>query len=125
MTSDAAPPSRPRPKKPATSVGEYLASFPESERVLLESALTAVREAIPGAVERISYGVVRLEREGSHPVYVGGWNNHIGIYPVPMAEGELERELAAYRTTKDSLHFRYDQPIPLDLIRRIAAYIVQ
>lgn len=108
-----------------TTVDEYLASFADSERVLLESALAAIRTAIPDASERISYGVIRLASEGGHPLYIGGWKKHVGIYPVPIADGEFELELAPYRSAKDSLHFRYDKPMPLELIERVATFASQ
>ncbi len=122
--------SRPVPTKPAATVEEYLASFPESERTTLESVRSALRAALPEAQERISYGVIRMEVEGMHPLYFGGWKKHVGIYPVPVAststaDAEIERDIAPYRSAKDSLHFSYEKPMPLDLIQRVAAYVVQ
>ena len=108
-----------------TTVDEYLANFADSERVLLESALAAIRKVIPNANERISYGVIRMESAGGHPLYIGGWKKHVGIYPVPIAEGQLELDIAPYRSAKDSLHFRYDAPMPLELIERVAAFVTQ
>lgn len=107
-----------------TSVEKYLAGFADSERALLESALTVIRTALPGAHERISYGVIRIEVEGKHPLYIGGWKKHVGIYPVPVAEGEFEHELAPYRSAKDSLHFAWNAPMPLELIARVATFVV-
>ena len=126
------------PRKPPATVEEYLASFPETERATLEAVRSALRAALPEAQERVSYGVIRLDVEGMHPLYFGGWKKHVGIYPVPIASeagstsgtmsaanAELELEIAPYRSAKDSLHFSYDTPMPLELIQRVAAYIVQ
>lgn len=113
------------PTKPATTVEEYLVGFAGGERALIESALRAIRKVIPDADERMSYGVIRFEAPGLHPLYIGGWKKHVGIYPVPIAEGDLELELAPFRSTKDSLHFPYDAPMPVELIGRVATYVVQ
>lgn len=108
-----------------STVEDYLAGFAGGERALIESALATIRKVVPDAEERMSYGVIRFEAPGLHPLYIGGWKKHVGIYPVPIAQGELERELAPFRSTKDSLHFPYDGPIPEELIGRIATYVVQ
>ena len=39
--------------------------------------------------------------------------------------GELEAEIAPYRAEKDSLHFRYADPIPYDLITRLSAELAR
>lgn len=44
---------------------------------------------------------------------------------MPIAEGEFELELAPFRSAKDSLHFPYDAPMPVELIGRVATYVVQ
>lgn len=120
------------PTKPASTVEEYLASFAETERATLEAVRSALRAALPDAQERMSYGVIRMDAEGMHPLYFGGWKKHVGIYPVPIAStaasavhAEIERDIAPFRSAKDSLHFSYDKPMPLDLIGRVGAYIAQ
>ena len=108
-----------------SSVEEYLAKFADSERAFLEGALAVIREKLPDAQERISYGVIRFEVEGGHPLYFGGWKKHAGIYPVPIADDEFERELAPFRSAKNSLNFPWNKPMPLELIGRVAAYVVK
>ncbi|MEO7349302.1 MAG: DUF1801 domain-containing protein [Terrimesophilobacter sp.] len=108
-----------------TTVEEYLAGFADSERALLESALAVIRAELPDAKERISYGVIKFEVEGMHPLYFGGWKKHVGIYPVPISPGEFEQELAPFRSAKNSLNFAWTKPMPLELIGRVATYVVQ
>lgn len=115
----------PIPTKPASTVEEYLAGFAARERGRIESALATIRKVISDAEERMSYGIIRFEAPGLHPLYIGGWKKHVGIYPVPITEGELELELVPFRSAKDSLHFPYDAPMPVELIGRVATYIVQ
>jgi uncharacterized protein YdhG (YjbR/CyaY superfamily) len=108
-----------------TTVEEYLAGFPDDVRALLENARAAIRRVLPDAEERISYGIIRFGISGRHAIYLAGWKKHLGVYPVPAAEGEFERELAPYRAAKDSLHFPYAKPIPYDLIERVTAFVVE
>jgi uncharacterized protein YdhG (YjbR/CyaY superfamily) len=107
----------------AASVEEYLAGFPDDVRTRLENARAAIRRVLPDAEERMSYDIIRFEISGRHAIYLAGWKKHLGVYPVPRAEGDLEREFAPYRAAKDSLNFPYAKPIPYELIERVTAFV--
>lgn len=107
---------------PAT-VEEYLAGFPDDVRTILENVRQAIRNVIPDADERMSYGIVREEIAGRHAIYFGGWKKHVGLYPIPVLDDELEPMIAPYRAAKDSVRFPYAKPIPYDLIERVTAHI--
>lgn len=51
-------------------------------------------------------------------VYFGGFKEHVGFFP-PVRDAQLKRETAAYARAKGNLRFRYDEPIPYELIARI------
>jgi uncharacterized protein YdhG (YjbR/CyaY superfamily) len=61
---------------------------------------------------------------GRYALHFAGWKQHIGIYPVPPLPEPLEAEVAPYRSGKDSVTFRHADPLPLDLISRMARAIV-
>lgn len=107
----------------ADTVESYLAEFPDDVRAIINQARHAIRAALPEATERISYGIIRFDVAGRHAVYLGGWKKHLGMYPVPVAKGKFERELAPYRAKKDTLHFPYAGTLPLELIGRAAASV--
>jgi uncharacterized protein YdhG (YjbR/CyaY superfamily) len=58
-----------------------------------------------------------------HGLHVGGWKRHVGLYPVPRLDDDLEAELAPYRTHKDTVRFLYRHPVPYDLVERVASAI--
>ena len=62
---------------------------------------------------------------GESLVYFAAWKHHIGLYPIPPADGALERELAPYRAAKDTVRLPLRQPIPYDLIERVTALLVK
>jgi uncharacterized protein YdhG (YjbR/CyaY superfamily) len=110
-----------------TTVEEYLATFPEDVQVILGGVLAALRRALPGAVETIRYGMPALMLQGRYGIHVAGWKAHVGLYPVPrfdQADPALEAEVAPYRTHKDTVRFLYRDPVPYDLVERIAAAAV-
>ncbi len=103
------------------TVEEYLASFPDDVRSIVERVRASIRAAIPEATERISYGVVKVESAGHHALYFGGWKKHVGMYPIPTLPDALEAEIAPFRSTEHALHFAYDSELPYELISRVAA----
>jgi uncharacterized protein YdhG (YjbR/CyaY superfamily) len=106
----------------AASVDAYIASFPPEVQQVLESVRATIRAAVPGAEERISYGIPTLALDGRSVVHFSAWKHHVAVYPVPDAAADpaLARELAAYRAGKGTLRFPLDEPLPLALIGRVA-----
>lgn len=51
--------------------------------------------------------------------YYAGWKHHIGVYPIPPLDTELEARIAPLRAAKDSVHFRHAEPLPVELIGRL------
>lgn len=100
-------------------VTTYLAGLPPATRSALGAVRGVVREVLPGADETISYGIPTFSLQGRAIVHVAAWKRHLSLYPVPRAEGDLDRELAPYRSGPGTLRFALDQPMPLPLIRRV------
>lgn len=80
----------------------------------------AIRVALPHAEERVRYRMPAVMLDDRYALHYAGWRKHIGLYPIPVLPEPLETEIAPYRTHKDSVRFLYSQPIPYDLIGRLA-----
>ena len=102
------------------SVGDYIASFPADVRPVLEDVRRAIRGAVPGAGEAISYGIAAITLDGSPLVYFAGWQRHVSLYPVPAGDADLERRLGPYRSAKSTLKFPLSSPVPAGLIADVA-----
>jgi uncharacterized protein YdhG (YjbR/CyaY superfamily) len=59
--------------------------------------------------------------DGVMLLYFAGWKHHVSIYPAPAGNDQLEQELAPYRSAKSTLKFPIREPVPYDLIGRVAA----
>lgn len=108
-----------------TPIDEYLADFPEEMQGRLSAIRDLLLEVWPGATEGISYKMPIVRPPKGWPLYFAAWKHHIGLYPVPRFEEPLEAEVAPLRRAKDSVGFPNKEPLPLDLIRRIALAAVQ
>lgn len=107
-----------------TTVDDYLASFPPDVQAILNKTRRAIRKAAPGAEEVISYQIIAFKVNGQRMVYLGGWKNHVGLYPIPVFDQEFEEQISPYRAAKDTLRFPFRKPIPYDLIERVVARLI-
>jgi len=105
------------------SIDDYLAAFPESVRSKLEELRKVIREEAPDATERISYRMPTFYLIGNL-VHFAAYAKHIGFYPAPSGIDGFREELARYATSKGAIRFPIDEPLPLDLIRRIVRFRV-
>lgn len=103
------------------TVDAYIASFPADVQEKLEAVRAAMRGALPGTEERISYGIPTFALDGQYVVYFSGWKAHISVYPIPDADGAFERDLKPHMAGKGTLKFSLAKPLPLELISRVAA----
>src|SRR5687768_8221593 len=108
-----------------SDIDEYLDGLPAEARVVVIQVLGAVREALPGAEERIRYGMPAVMLDGRYAIHVAGWKRHVGVYPVSPLPEPLESETAPYRAAKDALHFLYADPVPRRLITSVTAELAR
>jgi uncharacterized protein YdhG (YjbR/CyaY superfamily) len=104
------------------SVDEYLAAQPGATRPLLEQVRAAILGALPGAEEFISYQMPAYRLHGRVVVYFAGWKKHFSLYPVGA---ELLQAAGAGTARYDvndkgTVRIPLDQPVPGELIARIA-----
>lgn len=104
------------------SVDEYLSQFDGEVKVCLLQLREVVRMEVPEAVEVFSYGLVGYKMNGKPLVYFGGFKHHIGFYATPNGHEAFADEFSKYKQGKGSVQFPNDQPLPIDLIKRVIAY---
>lgn len=107
-----------------STIDEYIDTFPESTRKILQEVRATIRAAAPQAEEKISYQMPTFFLNGNL-VHFAAFKNHIGFYPAPQGIEEFKDELSQYKGAKGSVQFPIDKPMPLDLIRRIVLFRVE
>ena len=105
------------------SIDEYIATFPEAIQKILQEIRATVQAAAPDAKEKISYQMPTFDLKGNL-VHFAAFKNHIGFYPTPSGTEAFREEIARYQGAKGSIRFPLDEPMPLDLIRRIVEFRV-
>ena len=110
-------------KKGPETIDEYIAAQPEQVRGLLERLRTAIRQAVPGAEEVISYQMPAFRLKGVL-VFFAAFKNHIGFYPTSSGIKAFRKELASYETSKGAIRFPLDKPLPIALVKKIVKFRV-
>ncbi|GAB4081316.1 hypothetical protein GCU67_07005 [Modestobacter muralis] len=103
----------------AATVEEYLAGLPADVRARVEELRGVVREVVPDAGEAISYAMPVFTLDGAPLLHIGAWKHHIGLYPVPRLDPELEAEVAPLRSGQDTVKLRHAAPLPHALLVRL------
>ena len=107
------------------TVDAYIASFQADARPTLEAVRAAIRAGAPGTDETISYDIPTYKLDGERVVYFAGWKHHISVYPIPGGDAALDAELGPYKAARGTLRFPLDKHVPLELIGRVAASLLQ
>jgi uncharacterized protein YdhG (YjbR/CyaY superfamily) len=107
------------------TIDEYISSFPEDVQIILEQVRRTIRNVVPTVEETISHQIPTVTLNGRYLVYFAAWKHHIGLYPIPVADEAFEQELAPYRAAKGTVRFPLREPIPYEVIERLAALLVK
>lgn len=83
----------------------------------IDEYISAQPEAVQPVLEEI--------RQNGILVHFGAHTHHIGFYPTPSTIQEFGDELSGYESSKGSVKFPLDQPMPLDLIKQMVRFRVQ
>lgn len=98
---------------------DYFASVAPEIKLLLKSIQAKVEALLPEVTRCISYNIPAYKDKHVF-FYFAAFKKHIGVYPPITQDTALIRELASYRGEKGNLSFPLNQPLPIDLIGRVA-----
>jgi uncharacterized protein YdhG (YjbR/CyaY superfamily) len=103
-------------------VDDYLAALDEPKRATLEELRRTILDIAPEAEQTISYGMPAFTLDGKVVAGFAAFKRHLSYLPHSGSVlPELADELAGYTTTKGSLHFPIDQPLPPSLVAKLIA----
>jgi uncharacterized protein YdhG (YjbR/CyaY superfamily) len=107
-------------KAKPTTIDGCLAGASPTQRAVLETLRRTIHAAAPGAEECISYGLPAFRLNGRALVAFGAWKNHCALYPMSSATAaKFAAELKGYETTKGTIRFLTDNPLPASLVKRL------
>jgi uncharacterized protein YdhG (YjbR/CyaY superfamily) len=98
---------------------EYLAGVPEPSRSTLNELRAAIRSAAPPqATETISYRIPAFKHKRVL-VWFAAFSNHCSLFPTASVIEAFKNELKGFSTSKGTIHFPTDKPLPTALIKKL------
>ena len=102
------------------TVDEYLAALSADKRSVLEKLRRTIKAAAPKAEECISYQLAAFRLDGKMLVGFGASPSHCAFYPFDSSTVRAHAaELKKYETSKGTIRFQPDQPLPAALVRKL------
>lgn len=105
-------------KKTSKDVDSYIQAAPREIQNKLKELRRAIRQVVPTAIERISYGMPFYDYKG-RLAYFAFAKTHIGLYIPPPVIEEHKSELTTYKTATSTIRFPLDKPLPIALIKKL------
>ncbi len=91
-------------------------------RTTLDQLRRTILEIIPEADQCISYGTPAFRVRGNVVAGFAAFKDHLSYLPHSGSVlRELRDDVASYATTKGSLHFALDSPLPKALVKKLIA----
>lgn len=103
----------------AGAIDNYLAALSPDKRAALTKLRKIIRTAVPRAEECISYQFPAFRLDGRVLVWFGAATHHCAFYPGALPIEAHKRELKGYDTSKGTIRFQPDRPLPALLVRRL------
>jgi uncharacterized protein YdhG (YjbR/CyaY superfamily) len=100
-------------------VDEYLAGVREPARSTLHKMRAAIRSAVPPeTTEGISYRIPVFKYKGPL-LWYAAFSDHCSLFPTAAVIAAFKNELKGYTTSKGTIHFPVDKPLPTTLVRKL------
>jgi len=102
------------------TVDEYLAKVPEPQRSTLAKVREVIQSVLPAAAtEVISYRIPCVKYKGMLVGYAA-FTDHCSLFGMSSTLlGPLREDLKNYSTSKGTIRFAIDKPLPAALIKKL------
>ena len=101
------------------TVEDYFGRVREPGRSALAKLRVAIRSVLPrDATETISYQIPAFTRNGVI-VWYAAFADHVSLFPRGSVLARFKDEPTRFKTSKGTVQFPLDKPLPVALIKRI------
>jgi len=106
------------------NMDEYIGRYPKDVQGILKKIRATIRKAAPAATEAISYQIPTFKL-GGNLVHFAAFADHISFFPTASGVTKFQKELEKYCTSKGTIQFSLDRPIPCELITKFTKFRVK
>lgn len=107
------------------AVDQYIQKYDEDIQQKLNTIRNTAAALAPNATQRMCMGVPTFDLNGKWLLHYAAFKKHIGFYPDPETIEAFKDKLKDYKTTKGTVQFPLNKPLPMDLIKEMIQYRIQ
>lgn len=105
---------------PAAQVRAYIAALPPAARRRMKDTRAVIKSIAPTSTETFSYGIPGFRLDGKVFIYYAAFKAHTSLYPMgDRIRRAHAASLKEYKTSKGTIQFPLDQPLPVALVKRL------
>lgn len=106
-------------------IKEYIEEFPSEIQEKLNEMYKIIKEVVPKeAIEKISWRMPTFYLNGNL-VHFAGFKKHIGFFPGAEGIEKFKDKFKGLDYSKGGVQFKYENPLPKELIQDIVRYRVE
>ena len=110
---------RSKPSNRVKTVDDYFAKVEGPAHEMLSKMRATIRSVVPAdATEVISYGIPAFKQK-SILVWYAAFANHCSLFPGGAVLNEMKNELDDFSTSKGTIQFPLEKPLPTALVKKI------
>jgi len=110
---------RKKASPPAEDVDAFIKASPKEAQAKLKQLRVIIKDTAPKADESIGYGMPAYKLNGKWLAGFAGYRKHIGFYGMTYLSSDEKKGLGDYETSKGTIRFPLDEPLPENLIKKI------
>lgn len=103
-------------------VDEYITKLDEPQKSEISRLVLLVQKIAPEAMQVITYGMPGYKYKNKYLISIGVFKDHMSIYPGSGAIDCYKNELTKHKTSKGTIQFTIDNPLPQKLFEKIVKY---
>jgi uncharacterized protein YdhG (YjbR/CyaY superfamily) len=101
-------------------IDAYLAELDEPKRSTLEALRNSIMEVVPDAEQGLAYRMPAFKVHGKTVAGFAAFKDHLSYLPHSGSVlADLGDDVASFDTSKGSLKFAIDKPLPKRLVRKL------
>ena len=97
-------------------IDDFLSNLAEPNRQALQHVRELILQAAPSATEVITYGMPGFTYKGKYLISFAAFKDHLSVFPGAETIDVLQERLTGFKTSKGTIQFTLENPLPDDLV---------
>jgi uncharacterized protein YdhG (YjbR/CyaY superfamily) len=102
-----------------SEVEKYLSTVPAPQKTELERIRLFIKTLVPDAEEVITYKMPGFKYKSKYLIAYAPFKDHMSIFPGGEAVNTYAKELSAFKTSRGTIQFTAENPLPNSLLKKI------